>query len=78
MGTWRENSNLSQKIGGSVSCHSLVNAGIENSPDEVDGGRCTKTGVGLGSTNEGWRGVNEVALNSVLILLRVTSYKMIL
>jgi len=30
MGTWRENSNLSQKIGGSVSCHSLVNAGIEN------------------------------------------------
>jgi len=44
MGTWRENSNLSQKIGGSVSCHSLVNAGIENSPDEVDGGRCTKLG----------------------------------
>jgi hypothetical protein len=68
MGTWRENSNLSQKIGGSVSCHSLVNAGIEN--------RWTKTGVGLGSTNEA--GVNKVALNSVLILLRVTSYKMIL
>jgi len=52
MGTWRENSNLSQKIGGSVSCHSLVNAGIENSPDEVDGGRCTKTGVGLGRVNK--------------------------
>jgi len=29
-----------------------VNAGIENRPDEVDGGRCTKTGVGLGRVNK--------------------------
>jgi len=29
-----------------------VNASIENRPDEVDGGRCTKTGVGLGRVNK--------------------------
>jgi len=52
MGTWRENSNLSQKNWWISQLPLKVNAGIENRPDEVDGGRCTKTGVGLGRVNK--------------------------
>jgi len=58
---------ITKKIGGSVSCHSLVNACIENSPDEVDGGRCTKTGVGVNKwgVERGEWGCTEFSADSI-------------